>query len=133
MIRRPPRSTLFPYTTLFRSRRPSAAPPIAVSWAGPLLSLAALEIDLCGRTRTVDSFLHPRKDPQALGGGESSTILKELKASTCGAILRSQQAADPAAVHSDRCAVDVASALGNQKCHQRGELLRPGQPAERNL
>src|SRR5256885_5686477 len=31
MIRRPPRSTLFPYTTLFRSgkgaRRPGAAPP----------------------------------------------------------------------------------------------------------
>src|SRR2546427_8832755 len=26
MIRRPPRSTLFPYTTLFRSRSPSAAP-----------------------------------------------------------------------------------------------------------
>src|SRR2546422_5418865 len=26
MIRRPPRSTLFPYTTLFRSRRPRAAP-----------------------------------------------------------------------------------------------------------
>src|SRR2546429_9650137 len=25
MIRRPPRSTLFPYTTLFRSRRPSRA------------------------------------------------------------------------------------------------------------
>src|SRR6266496_6840243 len=26
MIRRPPRSTLFPYTTLFRSNRPGAAP-----------------------------------------------------------------------------------------------------------
>src|SRR5688572_32424964 len=26
MIRRPPRSTLFPYTTLFRSRRPPPAP-----------------------------------------------------------------------------------------------------------
>src|SRR3712207_6930308 len=26
MIRRPPRSTLFPYTTLFRSGRPSASP-----------------------------------------------------------------------------------------------------------
>src|ERR1035438_1619759 len=26
MIRRPPRSTLFPYTTLFRSRRPCPAP-----------------------------------------------------------------------------------------------------------
>src|SRR2546422_5150955 len=27
MIRRPPRSTLFPYTTLFRSPGPHAAPP----------------------------------------------------------------------------------------------------------
>src|SRR5256885_14899659 len=27
MIRRPPRSTLFPYTTLFRSPEPPAAPP----------------------------------------------------------------------------------------------------------
>src|SRR3712207_7529532 len=30
MIRRPPRSTLFPYTTLFRSRRPRAGGPRAV-------------------------------------------------------------------------------------------------------
>src|SRR3712207_8965227 len=29
MIRRPPRSTLFPYTTLFRSHRPRARPPDA--------------------------------------------------------------------------------------------------------
>src|SRR5256885_16740445 len=29
MIRRPPRSTLFPYTTLFRSRRLAAAPALA--------------------------------------------------------------------------------------------------------
>src|SRR3712207_8634524 len=27
MIRRPPRSTLFPYTTLFRSREPDPLPP----------------------------------------------------------------------------------------------------------
>src|SRR6266700_4694700 len=27
MIRRPPRSTLFPYTTLFRSRLPTRSPP----------------------------------------------------------------------------------------------------------
>src|SRR2546430_5177114 len=27
MIRRPPRSTLFPYTTLFRSREPHGSPP----------------------------------------------------------------------------------------------------------
>src|SRR3712207_8275108 len=32
MIRRPPRSTLFPYTTLFRSRKDQA--PVAVDLAG---------------------------------------------------------------------------------------------------
>src|SRR3712207_7798593 len=31
MIRRPPRSTLFPYTTLFRSLPPAAAPRAAVA------------------------------------------------------------------------------------------------------
>src|SRR5256885_11373435 len=35
MIRRPPRSTLFPYTTLFRSISP---------WARPMPSIAALEM-----------------------------------------------------------------------------------------
>src|SRR3712207_8486744 len=38
MIRRPPRSTLFPYTTLFRSARESGAPVVAVyelcEWLG---------------------------------------------------------------------------------------------------
>src|SRR3712207_8967769 len=31
MIRRPPRSTLFPYTTLFRS---PSSPPLELAWAG---------------------------------------------------------------------------------------------------
>src|SRR2546426_5737984 len=36
MIRRPPRSTLFPYTTLFRSRvtRDGRAQPLDPSWTG---------------------------------------------------------------------------------------------------
>src|SRR2546426_3793999 len=34
MIRRPPRSTLFPYTTLFRSRSLMAAPRSKISRAG---------------------------------------------------------------------------------------------------
>src|SRR3712207_7366016 len=45
MIRRPPRSTLFPYTTLFRSRRTTrTSPPCAApwwtsaSWTGPTRS-----------------------------------------------------------------------------------------------
>src|SRR5690348_18210996 len=43
MIRRPPRSTLFPYTTLFRSRRPSASITIATCKAGrrPIFCRAA--------------------------------------------------------------------------------------------
>src|SRR5690242_20830171 len=35
MLRRPPRSTLFPYTTLFRSRRPGDAERAEVDGVGP--------------------------------------------------------------------------------------------------
>src|SRR5690348_18067068 len=35
MIRRPPRSTLFPYTTLFRSSRASTGPAVASSRSSP--------------------------------------------------------------------------------------------------
>src|SRR3712207_7619172 len=34
-IRRPPRSTLFPYTTLFRSNAPTAIPPSTTRQLGP--------------------------------------------------------------------------------------------------
>src|SRR5258708_14060611 len=34
MIRRPPRSTLFPYTTLFRSEPPPAHPLGKITWFG---------------------------------------------------------------------------------------------------
>src|SRR2546427_4194643 len=34
MIRRPPRSTLFPYTTLFRSRRADAPNALEYNWGG---------------------------------------------------------------------------------------------------
>src|SRR2546425_6222321 len=38
MIRRPPRSTLFPYTTLFRSRRGSSTLPLVTAeWTGARL------------------------------------------------------------------------------------------------
>src|SRR3712207_8440814 len=36
MIRRPPRSPLFPYTTLFRSRRTDAPPPTVSSGGEPV-------------------------------------------------------------------------------------------------
>src|SRR5256714_11873906 len=42
MIRRPPRSTLFPYTTLFRSRQISAADALAEPESLSLLGLTSL-------------------------------------------------------------------------------------------
>src|SRR2546428_10334474 len=43
MIRRPPRSTLFPYTTLFRSRELVLAPP-RVQLAKALLATSAVKL-----------------------------------------------------------------------------------------
>src|SRR5260370_3662531 len=56
MIRRPPRSTLFPYTTLFRSERLQrlAIPPAWVDvWAStdPNASVQATGVDQRGRTQ----------------------------------------------------------------------------------
>src|SRR5260221_10635322 len=51
MIRRPPRSTLFPYTTLFRSsdRRGSGiASPVSVFLSGSEATLSDLVRDACG-------------------------------------------------------------------------------------
>src|SRR3712207_8083107 len=57
MIRRPPRSTLFPYTTLFRSLFPSRA-----AWMQAILpvALAAGRVDVCHFTNF---------DAPVLGGG----------------------------------------------------------------
>src|SRR2546426_1520244 len=70
MIRRPPRSTLFPYTTLFRSRatrsssrrRSAPRPTAASSWAS-----AASQLRETGRSRGQSSYgkgcwLHSRSE-----------------------------------------------------------------------
>src|SRR2546422_11704543 len=51
MIRRPPRSTLFPYTTLFRSRPPAAAPTecLATDWELDWPALLYAPVGLPGR------------------------------------------------------------------------------------
>src|SRR2546426_6765298 len=48
MIRRPPRSTLFPYTTLFRSLHARVSPEVAAGLV-PLVAGLAVELDLQGR------------------------------------------------------------------------------------
>src|SRR5260370_16592020 len=72
MIRRPPRSTLFPYTTLFRSRRAQAigtfqrrllpwlAGPAAASQREPSLWLGRLHLGI----RTIQGLRHPVTSPR---------------------------------------------------------------------
>src|SRR3712207_7552392 len=54
MIRRPPRSTLFPYTTLFRSLRRSRSSPTVRKFPSDLdiLAPSTLRNPLCIQTRT---------------------------------------------------------------------------------
>src|SRR3712207_9464971 len=72
MIRRPPRSTLFPYTTLFRSPcerpllRPALSPSCATfrSWLGPSGSRRTPKItDLLGRRRPPLRRSHAARPP----------------------------------------------------------------------
>src|SRR5205809_1711982 len=62
MIRRPPRSTLFPYTTLFRSRN---------LFKGPLLGAAAmLIIGLAGTSARADIIYLGQRVVQPSGQGD---------------------------------------------------------------
>src|SRR2546429_5389815 len=74
MIRRPPRSTLFPYTTLFRSSRSSAASSLALR-AGdarddrhPLVLAAARAVVAARRSGLSRSRLRPEQDLWRLHG-----------------------------------------------------------------
>src|SRR2546426_10570865 len=57
MIRRPPRSTLFPYTTLFRSYSGGTARPVVWSMRPTLLRAAELELVDRKSTRLNSSHL----------------------------------------------------------------------------
>src|SRR5256885_4877291 len=59
MIRRPPRSTLFPYTTLFRSRDP-VGQPLDVVRVGRARVLAQLHPGAPGRAARQSTRLHSR-------------------------------------------------------------------------
>src|SRR3712207_6918039 len=72
MIRRPPRSTLFPYTTLFRSRR-------GPWWTVPFLQLGRVRNILVPDTGTDVPFTienYPYRDPF---GREAVTFVREYR------------------------------------------------------
>src|SRR5260221_1783656 len=69
MIRRPPRSTLFPYTTLFRSRR-----------ARPVIhQLGAVHGHLGGGDHRVPGDQHERRQARALALARSEEHTSELQ------------------------------------------------------
>src|SRR3712207_8457289 len=78
MIRRPPRSTLFPYTTLFRSPPPELHPALRCRRIGGMptaLQLAAGDPVLLERVRLCRKLLNRR----ALAGARSEEHTSELQ------------------------------------------------------
>src|SRR5438309_8364666 len=61
MIRRPPRSTLFPYTTLFRSSAPTSE-VITCEPCGPLIRAVVVPSRCSSRTRRACSRLRLRSE-----------------------------------------------------------------------
>src|SRR3712207_7739973 len=84
MIRRPPRSTLFPYTTLFRSpsRRP-ARPPAGSSpdrsFRRPFQNLSPPQIAEVAAVASVEAGDVPLRDLQPVAGPRSEEHTSELQ------------------------------------------------------
>src|SRR5258708_16083303 len=66
MIRRPPRSTLFPYTTLFRSKAASASDPRVAGFEQRLLSAAVSKAIADGNVDRATSLLRSEEHTSEL-------------------------------------------------------------------
>src|SRR5256885_13213237 len=101
MIRRPPRSTLFPYTTLFRSRR-CAAPSVhcVVSKGLALLCVSTLAslISLKCYNQSVKSWFH-RKNRCPLRSEEHRSELQSPCNLVCRLLLEKKKRFD----HAESC------------------------------
>src|SRR3712207_6850231 len=75
MIRRPPRSTLFPYTTLFRSAAPSVGFPLLVR---PSYVLGGRAMEIVYSTEQLEDYL-VRVAPQGGDGARSEEHTSELQ------------------------------------------------------
>src|SRR3712207_7279418 len=81
MIRRPPRSTLFPYTTLFRSAaRVEHKVTLKIS-GGPLRSLDIVGVDPDAQPE-LDSYVVPQKAAQASSLASATAVALEDRKST---------------------------------------------------
>src|SRR3712207_8075011 len=80
MIRRPPRSTLFPYTTLFRSRLlPRVAHERVASWSFELSSQLADRSSRCWQPAKEDRGVRPARPAYRSRGPRSEEHTSELQ------------------------------------------------------
>src|SRR5258707_2575748 len=87
MIRRPPRSTLFPYTTLFRSVSVERSPP---GWpAGPQHSSRWLASD--GEPRTSGPYLLPAESTDPRRSEEHTSELQSRQYLVCRLLLEKKK------------------------------------------
>src|ERR1051325_1637419 len=108
MIRRPPRSTLFPYTTLFRSNRNSAA-----------------------EYHPVKSVSAQQRDEPGLGGGGGSHAAKRSRPS----LVRRKRRPKPCAtdeISHDKGARVCHPHSNEERNDDHGAMRRPAQKQERN-
>src|SRR3989441_11791640 len=85
MIRRPPRSTLFPYTTLFRSRESRGEH--FLSWTGANRGVLVLE----GADDADGSWHMERRDPFADRSEEHTSELQSLAYLVCRLLLEKKK------------------------------------------
>src|SRR3712207_8684523 len=93
MIRRPPRSTLFPYTTLFRSIRLRAAVALRAAAARPAAVVLECRAGVDGRLATQGpveprdgALLHELQLALGVGGDRKSTRLNSSHANISYAV-----------------------------------------------
>src|SRR5437016_9183083 len=82
MIRRPPRSTLFPYTTLFRSRQ--VRPRTAGTWPGRAAAKGSRRRPRCPATSTCS-------EPEAGRSEEHTSELQSLTNLVCRLLLEKKK------------------------------------------
>src|SRR3712207_7877662 len=100
MIRRPPRSTLFPYTTLFRSR--SAILPRAATWYVKRAATFSDALAAVRRTLWTDAALrtsvadrNPAKVPRAVRSEEHTSELQSRQYLVCRLLLEKKKPREP--------------------------------------
>src|SRR3712207_7706319 len=85
MIRRPPRSTLFPYTTLFRSR-----PEVSSLDFGNSITLSGFRIPAL-RTRRIETTVDVRRNQSLIRSEEHTSELQSRQYLVCRLLLEKKK------------------------------------------